>query len=116
MASLHHEFSHGELSCVENSLQFLAKKRADLEAGDNFRVTGLHLAAIEHHYDVCKFLLEHRTEVAPRDTENDTPLHWAATKGHSDVSGWVHETTPFVLSNVVHQCMVMIVQHILYLS
>ena len=65
--------------------QFLIKKRVDLDAGDNFRVTGMHLASIEDHCEIVEELLRNRANVKPFDTEGDLPIHWAATKGHSQV-------------------------------
>lgn len=65
--------------------QYLISKRVDLDAGDNFRVTPMHLAAIENHVDIVEALLEARVSVRSFDVEGDQALHWAATKGHDAV-------------------------------
>ncbi|MEW5313931.1 MAG: hypothetical protein WDW38_005462 [Sanguina aurantia] len=65
--------------------QYLIKKRVDVDAGDNFRVAAIHLAAIENHQAVVELLLNARGDVCPADNEGDQPLHWAATKGHTEV-------------------------------
>jgi ankyrin repeat protein len=70
---------------VSSLLQYLLKRRVDLDAGDTFRVTALHLAAIEDHHEVCRLLLEAQASPCLADNEGDLPIHWAATKGHSDV-------------------------------
>ena len=66
--------------------QYLLRNRVDVDALDAFRVTALHLAAIEDHLEVCRTLLEAFAAVNAADNEGDLPIHWAATKGHSDVS------------------------------
>lgn len=65
--------------------QFLVKKRVDVDAGDFFKVTALHLAAIENHPDIVEVLLKSRADPKPADVEGDLPIHWAATKGHTAV-------------------------------
>ena len=57
----------------------------DLDAGDNFRVTALHLASIENHPEIVDALLKARVDPKPCDVEGDMPIHWAATKGNAQV-------------------------------
>lgn len=40
--------------------QFLINKRVDLDAGDNFKCTALHLASIENHVDIVRKMLAAR--------------------------------------------------------
>lgn len=74
------------LHACAGSAQYLIKKRVDIDAGDFFRVTPLHLACIENHYEISRVLLKSRATVGVSDLEGDLPIHWAATKGNSDVS------------------------------
>jgi ankyrin repeat protein len=60
-------------------------KRVDLDAGDTFRVTPMHLASICNHCGIVSALLRSRANVSPSDVEGDMPIHWAATKGHAEV-------------------------------
>jgi len=78
MMPIHVASEKGQAACVE----YLIKKRVDLDAGDMFRVTAMHLAAIDNHPDVLRLLINARANVKPQDTEGDQPMHWAATKGH----------------------------------
>lgn len=56
-----------------------------MDAGDNYRVTAMHLAAIGNQLKVAQMLLKARANVRPFDVDGDQPLHWAATKGHVEV-------------------------------
>lgn len=79
----------GRRSARHDILQFLIKKRVDIDAGDNFRVTAMHLAAIEDFPEIVDALLKARADPKPSDVEGDQPIHWAATKGHAEVGAGV---------------------------
>lgn len=70
-----------------------------------FRVTAMHLAAIENHADIIEVLLQARAHVNPVDEEGDLPIHWAATKGHADVrcgpAGFVHVPRRMVVARAL---------------
>lgn len=85
-------------TCFFSHMQFLIAKRVDLDAGDMFRVTAMHLAAIENHPDIIEALLKARANVNPVDEEGDLPIHWAATKGHSEVRSSSQHVFSFCLA------------------
>ena len=71
-------------------MQYLIAKRADLDAGDGFMVTPLHLASISNHISTVRLLLDAGANLTRQDSQGDQPLHWAATRGHTEVSRRCH--------------------------
>jgi ankyrin repeat protein/L-ascorbate metabolism protein UlaG (beta-lactamase superfamily) len=69
--------------------QFLLKKGADAELGDNENSGPIHLAAIGGHKGVVDLLLKHGVSIDSRDDNGLTPLHFALSRRQVDMANYL---------------------------
>lgn len=80
--NLHEAAKTGDKAAAE---EFLAKGM-QVNDGDRFGWTPLHLAAWHGKTDIVELLLQNGAQVDARDKYQMTPLHWAAAYGQKDVA------------------------------
>ncbi|CAM9194008.1 unnamed protein product [Ectocarpus sp. 12 AP-2014] len=76
------------LACYAGSadmVSLLARRGADVSAGDKWGASPLHRACLEGHLEAARAVLDAGAEVDSRDSWKSTPLHRACHSGHADI-------------------------------
>ncbi|CAB1120625.1 unnamed protein product [Ectocarpus sp. CCAP 1310/34] len=76
------------LACYAGSadmVNLLARRGADVSAGDKWGASPLHRACLEGHLEAARAVLDAGAEVDSRDSWKSTPLHRACHSGHADI-------------------------------
>ncbi|CAM9687063.1 unnamed protein product [Ectocarpus sp. 4 AP-2014] len=76
------------LACYAGSadmVSLLARRGADVSAGDKWGASPLHRACLEGHLEAARAVLDAGAEVDSRDSWKNTPLHRACHSGHADI-------------------------------
>ncbi|CAM9863141.1 unnamed protein product, partial [Ectocarpus fasciculatus] len=76
------------LACYAGSadmVSLLARRGADVSAGDKWGASPLHRACLEGHLEAARAVLDAGAEVDARDSWKSTPLHRACHCGHADI-------------------------------
>ena len=67
-------------------MESLLRRGADIEAGDDYERTPLHLACDYGHREVALLLLERGADIEAGDSIGRTPLHWACRDDHIETA------------------------------
>jgi ankyrin repeat protein len=77
-----HTAEEGDASQVRS----LIGHNANVNQGDNYNYTPLHLACMHGHGEVACMLIDHNANVNQCNNYNMTPLHMACSNGHVEVA------------------------------
>ena len=66
------------------------------------RLTPLHLASREGHFEIAGFLVNHGANVTAQDQRGSTPLHLASLKGHLNITRFLVEHGANVVAQDQH--------------